>query len=145
MGLQARLWLQFFQAAHMTATLEISAEKGAHRVLCLLDADNALADRDDVGVVVLTGKARGGRVPAEGATDASHLVRHHLLPIARAAEDNTAVRFTPGDRLGGRPDVVRVVHRSLGVRTEILDLVTQLFEQGDHRQAGLPSQQIRLQ
>ena len=54
----------------------------------LLDRVLARPDRDQVGVVVLASQLGGRNAPDERGARAVHLVRGHLLAVARSAEDH---------------------------------------------------------
>src|SRR3972149_1908861 len=66
-GRRERCSFDLRYAARMAAALEVRGQEDAHDVLRRLQADDALADGDDVCVVVLAGGGRPGGVPGEGA------------------------------------------------------------------------------
>ena len=62
-----------------------------HNHLGSLDADDARAEGNDVGVVVLFGKAGGVRLAAHAGADAMHLVCSQRNAHACAADEHAAV------------------------------------------------------
>src|SRR5262249_24301586 len=82
--------LDFSDARRVAPALEVGGEEQANNLTVNLATDHPFTERENVGVVVLTGEACCGRIPAEGATDASDLVGDNLLPVSGATEDNAA-------------------------------------------------------
>src|SRR6185503_12952736 len=95
-----------------------------------LPRHQALAERDDVGVVVAARQLGALAAPAERAAHAAHAVGGHRLAVARAAEDDAALALPRRHRLRRGADEQRIVDRFLGMRTEVDRLVPALGQQG---------------
>src|SRR5256712_4404868 len=94
-----------------------------------LTPHDALAEGQDVCVVVSARQPGRGDVVAQRAADPRDFVGHHGLPIAGPAEDDTLLALAPAHGLGRRGDKIRVIHRVAGVRTEIPHFVTEFAEE----------------
>src|SRR6185295_12499343 len=79
----------------------------------------ALANRQDVTVVVRAVPDRELWIPAHAATDATLAIRDDRLAVAGAAEDDAALKLAAGHRLCNRPDEIRIVAGRVGIRTKI--------------------------
>ena len=86
-------------------------------------ADDPGADRQHVGVVVQPRVAGRVEIVAERGADSPHLVGRDLLALAAAAQDDPAIGAPRRDLARGRRAVDRVVHRLLGVGSDVDDLV----------------------
>src|SRR5690606_14885522 len=85
----------------------------------------ARADRDHVGVVVLSGQLRGVGVVGQRGADPDHLVGRDLLAVAGAADHHTERSRLGHDALrGGNAEDRVVVVRVVDPRAVINDVVT---------------------
>jgi hypothetical protein len=120
----------------MPATLEGRVQPEGKDLVRQADSHDAGAEREDVGVVVPPRQARREKVVAERRAGARHLVRGHLLTLAAAADDNTAVGTARDDRARNAGADGRVIHRSLAVGAVVVHLVAKTRER---------RQEVRLQ
>src|SRR5204862_4352510 len=91
--------------------------------------NNTLADREDIGVVVLARKASDLFIPTQRATNASNLVRSHRFAISRSAKDDAAIAFPLCHRFGRRANEEWIIDWLFTRRAEICHFVTKLSEQ----------------
>src|SRR5207253_5360162 len=56
---------------------------------CDVPGDHPLAERKNIGVIMLPRKPRDFFIPAKRTPDAAHLIRRHGFPIPRAPEDDS--------------------------------------------------------
>src|SRR6267142_5021137 len=110
----------------MPSTLERRLQPNLHDIQCRLDIHHALAKRNDIRVVMLPAKPRRLRIPTKSAANAFDPVGHNRLAVARAAQNDAALKFMSRHRLSHRPDKKRIIHRLFGVRTEIGDAMPAL-------------------
>ena len=90
----------------------------------------SLAQRQHIGVVMLTGKLGHLLVPAQGTTHSSHFVSDHRLAITRSAKDYAAIAFAFGHGFGRRSDVEWVIDRGIGTKgPEIFYLMPKVSQQ----------------
>jgi hypothetical protein len=129
------------EASLMAAALECRAQPQGQDFVGKSSADDPAAHREHVRVVVLTGQPRGEQIVAERCAHALDFVRRDLLPLAAAAEDDAAIRAARRDEPADVGADRRIVHRILGVRPTILDLVTEPLERRNQmlfeRKAGV--------
>lgn len=117
----------------MAAAFEGGGEEGVHDLDCGGEVHHALAEGEDVGVVVEAGEACGFEIPAEAAADAAHAIGGDGFAIAGAAEDDAALEGACSDGFGYRRDEAGVVDRGLGVSAKVFDFMTgdlQVLENG---------------
>jgi len=112
----------------MPAALERRLQPDLHDVQCRLDIHHPLAKRNDVRVVVLPSKPRRLRIPTKSATNAFDAVGHNRFAVARATQNNAALKLMSRHRFSHRPDEQRIIHRLFGMRPKIRDAMTALFE-----------------
>ncbi len=89
------------------------------------ERDNAPAHREDIRVVVLARQAGRIEIVTECGADAGHFVGGDLFALSAAAEQDTAVRLTAGDRAPDRDANRRIVDRDLVVRPVIVHRVAE--------------------
>ena len=94
-----------------------------------LEGHHALAEGNDVGVVVLAAEAGGFEVPTEGATDSPDAIGDNGFTIAGAAENDAALAFTAGNGFGDGTDEQRIVHGGFGESPEVTDFVSEFLEE----------------
>jgi len=102
---------QLFDAADGTIAREIGGEERVETVLGDGLADDAGAQRQHVGIVVLAAQAGGGLVVAEGGANAGGAVDGNGDADAGAADDAAAVGLAGGHRLGHRLAEIGIVDR----------------------------------
>src|ERR1019366_9887333 len=93
-------------ACEVAAALKAGGKPGAHDLQRLGLGDRALADRENISVVVRAIPDGELFVPADAATDAADAIRHDGFTVAGAAEDDAALIVPTGDRLGDGTDEV---------------------------------------
>src|SRR6266478_5139723 len=81
----------------MATAFEGGVEPGLDDVERGLEWHHALAKGNNVGVVVLTAKAGGFKVPAEGATDSPDAIGDNGFAVAGTAENDAALAFAAGN------------------------------------------------
>ena len=113
----------------MAAAGERSGQPDLHDVECEVFRNHALAEGEDVAVVVFAGQASGFEIPAEGAADAFDFIGDDGFAVSRAAEDDAAVEFAAGDGFGSRANENGIIHRRVAEGTEIADIVTQIVQE----------------
>ena len=96
-------------ASGVAAALECGGEKDVDDLVGEALADDAGADRQHVGVVVLSGQARRVQAVAERRPNASHRVGSQLLALPGAADHDPEVGIAVADRPGGGGAERRVV------------------------------------
>lgn len=93
--------------------------------------DDAAAQGEDVGIIVLTRHPRGIQIVAERRPDAGYFVGGNLLALTAPAEHDAAIGMavddTPGDIRADR----RIVHRLFAVRAAVVDIVAEPTEHGN--------------
>src|SRR5450432_228725 len=117
------LRLELGDPLRVPPAFEICGQPDAHDAQRHFFRHHALAEGEDVGVVMLPRKPGGFFIPAEGATDTADFIGGHRLTVARAAEDNAALAFPARNRFGSRSNKFRVIDRLLTRSAEIHDLV----------------------
>jgi hypothetical protein len=106
----------------VSATGEGGCKKGGKGIARGLEPDETAAKRNDVGVVVLTGKTRGQMVVHERAAHAGHPVRCNRHANPGAADENSALGPAGGDRFRTQAAEIGVIDRVVAARrTEIID------------------------
>lgn len=94
-----------------------------------LQSYQALAKTCHIGVVVLAGKPRALRIPADGATNASHFVGDDCFAVSRPAQNYSALTISASHRLRGGTNKKRIID-SLGTGgSKIANLMSQIEEQ----------------
>ena len=94
-----------------------------------LEGHHALAKGNNVGVVVLTAKAGGFEVPAEGAADSPDAIGDDGFAVAGTAENDAALAFAAGNGFSDGTDEQRIVHGGLGESSEIADFMSEFFKE----------------
>src|SRR5258708_38220285 len=102
----------------MAAAFEGGVEPGLDNVERGLEWHHALAEGNNVGVVVLTAKAGGFEVPAEGAADSPDAIGDDGFAVAGTAENDAALAFAAGNGFGDGAGVGRVIHPGFRVGAE---------------------------
>ena len=83
----------------MAAAFELRVEENLQRLARDLDADQPLAERHDIGIVVLARQPRRGRVVGEHGADLGIAVGRDRDADAGAADQHAALGLARGDRL----------------------------------------------
>lgn len=107
----------------MATAFEGGGEEGVDDLEGGGEVHHALAEREDVGVVVETSEAGGFEIPAEAAADAAQAIGGDGFAIARAAEDDAALKPARSDSFGDGADEAGVIDGSLGMGAEVFDLM----------------------
>src|SRR4051812_43132357 len=105
----SELLIQLLYPPQVPAAFERSSQPRVDDRNRHLRADDTLADRDHVGVVVLATEAGGFFIEAIGAPHAFHAVGGHRFAVARAAEDDTALAVAACDGLSRGADEVGII------------------------------------
>jgi hypothetical protein len=105
----------------MPSAFERRFQPNLHNVQCRFQRHHSLAERNHVRVIVLPAKPRRIRVPTYRAANAFHAVRHNRLSVARAAQNNAALKLMPRHRLRYRPDEKWIIHGLFGMGPKIGD------------------------
>jgi quinol monooxygenase YgiN len=113
----------------MAAAGERSGQPNLHDVQCEAFRNHALAEGEDVAVVVFAGQASGFEIPAEGAADAFDFIGDDGFAVSRAAEDDAAVEFAAGDGFGSGANENGIIHRRVAEGAEIADIVTHIVQE----------------
>ena len=113
----------------MAAAGERSGQPDLHDVECEVFRNHALAEGEDVAVVVFAGQASGFEIPAEGAADAFDFIGDDGFAVSRAAEDDAAVEFASGDGFGSGANENGIIHRRVAEGAEIADIVTHIVQE----------------
>ena len=88
-------------------------------------ADDALAHRDDLAVVVLLDHLRGIAVRADARADAGHLIRRQGNSYTGAAYEHAFIHFAVLDRFRHSPARDRIIHLFLrAVSAEVHTLIS---------------------
>src|SRR5438270_2765799 len=103
----------------MSAALKIGRKPGAHDGEGQLLGHGALADRENVAVVMRAVPDRELFVPANPAPDSALAVGHDGFAVARPAEDNAALKLAARDGLRDRSDEIGVVAGGIRIGAEI--------------------------
>ena len=90
--------------------------------------ENARPQGEDVRIVVLPGEARREFVGTQRGSDAVHLVRSNLLPLAAPAEHDAELGLGFDDGTPHRRTKGRIVDGFLRIGSEIDDFVTGCFK-----------------
>src|SRR5712671_6697831 len=99
----------------MPSALEGRRQPECENLVGETEGDNAAADREDVGIVVLTREPGGEQIVTERGPDAAHLVRGDLLPLTAAAEHDAALGTPVRHRTADGDADGRVVDSRLAV------------------------------
>lgn len=105
----------------MLAAFEFGGEPDLHDAQGLGFGHGALAEGEDVAVVVGAVPDRNLLRPAQAAADALDLVGGDGLAVAGAAQDDAALVVAAGDGFRGRADEVGVVAGLGGPGPEVMD------------------------
>lgn len=117
----------------MPATLELRIEEGVDRLERDCPPGETFAQTYHVRVVVLTGQT-GRRDVMDGASTGSvYLVGCHADSDSGAADRDSQIGLTSGDRLTDRSSVVRIVDPGITVGPQIQHLDTTLDQMGGYR------------
>ena len=93
--------------------------------------DDAAADRQDVGVVVLARHPRTIQVVAEGGANPVDLVGRDLFPLAAPADDDAAIRLAVRDQPRDLGADRRIVDRRFRIRSAIVHVVAEAGERAE--------------
>src|SRR5690606_23668963 len=96
----ASIRVEHRDSASVPSTFERGFKPDPYDVLDVFPCQEPLAERERIGIVVLSGKTGGFNVPAERAANATHLVGGHGLAVPRATQHDSAVAAPAGDCLG---------------------------------------------
>ncbi len=118
-------------APFVASAFELRREEDVSDLFGELLGDDPRPDRQHVRVVVCTRHAGGVQVVAERGTHPVDLVRRDLLSLTAAAENDAGLGVAARHGAGHRRAEDRIVDRVLGVRSEILDVVTPLLQHPD--------------
>ena len=117
----------------MSAAGERGAEEGIERLACDLVTDEALAEADHIGIIVLTCKMSRGDVVDGGGPHTGDLVGRDRDTDPAAAHADAEFGLAAGDATANRGAVVGVVDGLGAVGSEIDHLVAARFEMHDER------------
>jgi hypothetical protein len=102
---------------------------------------NSSAKSEDVGVIVLAAKARGGFIEGVGRTHAGNFIRGDGHSDACAADEDADFIFILGDPLGHRTCKIRIVHglfrRSAHVVAHVSAFAQEFFDDFFQMKAGV--------
>ena len=116
----------------MASAFECRAEPEHEDLVRQSGRDNAAADGEDVGVVVLAREPRRVEIVAERGAHAGNFVGGDLLALSASAEDDAPIGRAASDRAADADADGRVVHRGLAVGAVIVHRVAEasqrLFE-----------------
>ncbi len=118
------LFIKLLNACEVAAAFEGGGEEGVHDLEGGGEIHHALAEGEDVGIVVEAGEAGGFEVPAEAAADAADAIGGDCFAIAGAAEDDAALEPACGDGFGDGADEAGVIYGGGGVGAEVLHFMT---------------------
>lgn len=118
------LFIKLLNACEVAAAFERSGEEGVHDLEGSGEIHHALAEREDVGVVVKAGEAGGFEIPTEAAADAAHAIGGDGFAIAGAAEDDAALKPACRHGFGHGPDEAWVIYGSFGMGAEVFYFMT---------------------
>ena len=118
------LFIKLLNACEVAAAFEGGGEEGVHDLEGGGEIHHALAEREDVGVVVEAGEAGGFEVPAEAAADAAHAIGGDGFAIAGTAEDDAALEPARSDGFGDGADEEGVIDGRFGVGAEVFHFMT---------------------
>lgn len=105
----------------VTASVKRRGQKSPHNGFNGFGRGGSSPDRQDVGVVVLSGEAGGLFIPGEGGANAGDLVGRDLHADPAAADEDSGISLSPGDSPGDLLGEVRIVDGLFVGRTQILD------------------------
>src|SRR5262245_49744835 len=94
----------------MASAFDIGGQIGAYDSINRLSRRRAVADGDDVGVVVPAGQFRRFLVPGQRRADAGDFVGRDLHADAAAADQNAAFGHAAGNALGHALGVIGIVY-----------------------------------
>ena len=92
------------------------------------EGDNPSAHREHVRVVVQTRQPRRVEIVAKRGADTHDLIGRDLLALTAAAEHDTAIGASFGDRLPNRDADRRIVDRVLAVRPVVVHRMAQALQ-----------------
>ena len=115
------LCVQLLNPCDVTSTFEGGRQPCIDDRHRLLLADQSLAQRKYVRVVVPSRQPCDFFIPAQGAAHLLDAVRRHCLAIARSAEDDAPLTFAACDCLGCRADEIGIIDWILGALLAICD------------------------
>ncbi len=110
----------------MPPPLEFRFEPNFYNLQSQIERDHALAEGDHIRVVVLAGKTRRLRVPAERAANTTHLVRADGFAIAGAPKNDAPGDVPARNRFGCRSDKQRVIDGVRAVGAEIHGIMSHI-------------------
>src|SRR5712692_4140587 len=94
--------------------------------------NHALAEGQNIAVVMFPRKARRLDIPAQRATNSADLIRDDGLTVPRTPENDASIEFAAGHRLRGRTYEQRIIHRGIAKCAEILHFVPETYQQGSN-------------
>ena len=113
---------QLFDPFCVSTAFELGTEERHQDLVGQCFADDASADAEHVGIVVLTSQTRGEKVVAQRSAHAVHLVRGKLFTLAAAPDDDADIGVAIANRpCDGRADR-GVIDRLGAVRALIEDV-----------------------
>ena len=112
----------------MPPTFEGRLEPNFYHLAGHFGGDQPLSDRNDIGVVMLTGQFRRLGIPTKGATNALNTVGDDGFAVSRTAQDNPSFEFSSAHCLSNRANKQWIINRFFGMRPEIGDAVAQFLQ-----------------
>src|SRR5438477_4857658 len=94
-----------------------------------IDRNGALADGEQVRIVVLARPARGVEAPTQRAANAFDFVGHDRFAVAGAAQHDATFEFTSRDGLSHRTDEHRIIDRLGTGRAEVSKFVAEFLQE----------------
>src|SRR5262249_26604987 len=85
--------------------------------------DHALAEGNDVRIVVRASQPGGLDIPADRSADAADAIGHDRLAVSGAAENDAAFEVATSHRFSRRPDEWGIVDGIRRCRSKIRDVV----------------------
>jgi len=127
----------------MTTAAEGRGEPGSENGFGLRASEEAAAEREDVGVIVLAAVAGGSYVVAEGGADTRDLIRGHAGADARAVNDYSSRGLAAGNALRHGDGDVGIVGWYFFVDTDVDHREALLGEDGKQRALHLETAVVR--
>ena len=115
----------------MPAAAERRFQPGFDDQLDLVDTQQAGAQREHIGIVMLAAVGRGGIIHTHGSANTGHLVGSHAAANARAVNDDPAAGSALADLVRNRKGKIRVIHSFFAACAAINHGMPQFFEKGN--------------